>query len=111
MITSLRNSPSSKHSRSSLVTPNPPLVGGGGYTINLKSKNKVKIYWYWISYYLRDFLYETITGQWYSVTQIRRVKNIWPGINNDIFLPLSSQATNGTPIEYYLFFSNTFHVG
>lgn len=42
MITSLRNSPSSKHSRSSLVTPNPPLVGGGGYTINLK-KVKLKL--------------------------------------------------------------------
>lgn len=35
MMTSLRNSPSSKHSKSSVVTASPPLVGGGGKTIIL----------------------------------------------------------------------------
>lgn len=42
MITSLRNSPLFKHSRSSVLTVIPPLDGGGGYRINLKRGEKKK---------------------------------------------------------------------
>lgn len=43
MITSLRNSPSLRQCRSSLVTEMPPLAGGGGYTINLEDDNTVPL--------------------------------------------------------------------
>lgn len=41
MMTSLRNSPLSKHSRSSVVTVMAPLDGGGGNWINLRFKQQV----------------------------------------------------------------------
>ena len=40
MITSLRNSPSLRQKRSSLVMEIPPVAGGAGYVSNLRQQKK-----------------------------------------------------------------------